>query len=106
MIELTQTAADALRSAIQTTSTSIAGLRVTAELGGCSGYKYQMALVESAEPDDLMCEHLGFTIFVAPGSSSLLSGTTIDFLDGLEGSGFAFDNPNAKSTCGCGRSFC
>ncbi len=41
-----------------------------------------------------------------PGSADLLTGTTIDYLDGLDDSGFAFDNPNAKSTCGCGKSFC
>ena len=106
MIELTQPAVEALRSAIQATATPIAGLRVTAEPGGCSGYKYQIGLVESAEPGDFTCEKGGISIFVDPGSADLLTGTTIDFIDGLEGSGFSFDNPNTKSTCSCGKSFC
>jgi iron-sulfur cluster assembly protein len=106
MIELTETAADALRSAIEAQSTGIAGLRLTAKAGGCSGYQYQMGLVESAEPGDIACEDHGLTIFVDPDSLPLLTGTTIDYVDGLEGSGFAFNNPKAKSTCGCGKSFC
>lgn len=106
MIELTHTAVQALRSAIQATSTSIAGLRLAAEAGGCSGYTYRMGLVESPEPGDFTCEKAGLNIFVDSSSADLLAGTTIDFLEGLEGSGFAFDNPNAKSTCGCGKSFC
>ncbi len=106
MIELTPTAVEALRSAIQATSTPIAGLRVTAESGGCSGYKYQMGLVESSQPGDFACKKDGLTIFVDPDSADLLTGTTIDYLNGLDGSGFAFDNPNAKSTCSCGKSFC
>jgi iron-sulfur cluster assembly accessory protein len=65
-----------------------------------------MGLVESSEPGDFACEKDGLTIFVDPDSADLLTGTTIDYLDGLEGSGFAFDNPNAKSTCSCGKSFC
>jgi iron-sulfur cluster assembly protein len=106
MIELTETAVDTLRSTIEATSTPIAGLRLTVQAGGCSGFQYQMGLVESAEPGDISCEKRGLSIFIAPDSVALLSGTTIDFVDGLEGSGFAFDNPNAKSSCACGKSFC
>jgi iron-sulfur cluster assembly accessory protein len=106
MIQLTEAAANALRSAITSTSTPIAGLRLSVLEGGCSGYQYQMGLVESAEPADLSCESLGLAVFIDPSSVPLISGTTIDFIDGLEGAGFSFNNPQAKSTCGCGKSFC
>lgn len=106
MIALTETAAGAIRSAIGAAATPIAGLRVTAAAGGCSGYQYQMGLVESADPEDLRCESQGLQIFTDPDSAGRLSGTTIDFIQSLEGAGFSFNNPQAKSTCGCGKSFC
>lgn len=106
MIELTEIAAGAIRSAIDSASTPIAGLRVTASAGGCSGYQYQMGLVASADPGDLRCESQGLAIFTDPHSAARLEGTTIDFISSLEGSGFSFNNPQAKSTCGCGKSFC
>ena len=106
MIQLTEAAAQALHSAITSTSTPIAGLRLTVQAGGCSGYQYQMGLVENAEPSDLFCESHGLAVFIDPSSAPLISGTTIDFIDGLDGAGFAFNNPQAKSTCGCGKSFC
>jgi iron-sulfur cluster assembly accessory protein len=65
-----------------------------------------MGLVENAEPADLSCESRGLCVFIDPSSARLISGTTIDFVDTLEGAGFAFNNPQAKSTCGCGKSFC
>lgn len=106
MIQLTEAAAQALHSAITSTSTPIAGLRLSVQAGGCSGYQYQMGLVQTAEPTDLSCESHGLAVFIDPSSVALISGTTIDFIDGLEGAGFAFNNPQAKSTCGCGKSFC
>lgn len=106
MIQLTEAAAQALHTAITGTSTPIAGLRLTVLAGGCSGYQYQMGLVETAEPTDLSCESRGLAVFIDPPSAPLISGTTIDFVDGLDGVGFAFNNPQAKSTCGCGKSFC
>ena len=106
MIALTETAAGAIRSAIDATAAPIVGLRVTAVAGGCSGYQYQMGLVESADPGDICCESEGLAIFTDPESAARLTGTTIDFIESLEGAGFSFNNPQAKSTCGCGKSFC
>ena len=106
MIQLTEAAARALRKAITTTSTPIAGLRLTVVTGGCSGYQYQMGLVENAEPADLSCESRGLAVFIDQSSAALIFGTTIDFIDSLDGAGFAFNNPQAMSTCGCGKSFC
>jgi iron-sulfur cluster assembly accessory protein len=106
MIELTEAAAHALHSAVSSTSAPLAGFRLTVKAGGCSGYQYEMGLVENAEPGDLPCESHGLAIFIDPASAALIAGTTIDFVDSLDGTGFAFNNPQAKSTCGCGKSFC
>lgn len=106
MIALTENAAEAIRNAIGATSKRIAGLRVMALAGGCSGYQYQMGLVESADPGDLCCQSHELAIFTDPVSAELLNGATIDFTENLQGTGFSFNNPQAKSTCGCGKSSC
>jgi iron-sulfur cluster assembly accessory protein len=104
MIDLTETAAEAIRSAIDAAVSLIAGLRVTAVAGGCSGYQYQMGLVESVDPGDLCRESPGLQIFTDAESAGRLTGTTIDFIQSLEGAGFSFNNPQAKSSCGSGKS--
>lgn len=106
MIELTETAVSALRSAIAAAPAPIAGLRITVQPGGCSGNKYEMGLVQAAEEGDVVGESRGLAIFIDPASVPLLAGTTIDYVESLEGAGFSFSNPQAKSTCGCGKSFC
>jgi iron-sulfur cluster assembly accessory protein len=105
MITLTDSAVNAVRSAISGAADPVGGLRIMVEAGGCAGYKYQMGLVREAEPDDTVVERSGVKVFVDMKSHELLSGTTIDFVVALEGSGFTFDNPNAKSACSCGKSF-
>lgn len=74
--------------------------------GGCAGMKYGMALELEAQPDDAIIEAGEVTVLVDPESQAHLTGTKIDFVTGIEGSGFVFDNPNAQSSCGCGKSFC
>ena len=105
MIYLTDTAASAVRSAISGAGGPVEGLRIIAEAGGCAGYKYSMGLVTTAQPEDLVFEHGDVKVFVDPASMPVLEGTTIDFSVSLEGSGFVFDNPQAKSSCSCGKSF-
>lgn len=105
MIHLTQTAANALQSAIDAAAESVKGLRIFVEEGGCAGYKYMMGLVSGGEAQDMVCEDRGVTVYVDPNSATLLTGTTIDFVVGLEGSGFTFNNPQARSSCSCGKSF-
>ena len=105
MITLTQSAASALQSAFTTSTDPVEGLRIFVEEGGCAGYKYMMGLVPTAESSDVVCEDRGVKVFVDPSSASLLTGTTIDFVVSLEGSGFTFNNPQAKSSCSCGKSF-
>lgn len=105
MIELTDNAVDAVRSAISGAAESVGGLRIMVEAGGCAGFKYTMGLVREAEPDDAIIERDGVKVFVDTQSRALLAGTTIDFVVALQGSGFTFDNPNAQSRCSCGKSF-
>lgn len=105
MITLTSSAVNAVRNAISGSAEPVGGLRIQVEAGGCAGYKYNMGLVNAAEPDDTVVENEGVKVFVDPASHELLKGTTIDFVVALEGSGFTFDNPNTSSTCGCGKSF-
>ena len=81
------------------------GLRLYVEGGGCSGFKYGMAFEEKETDEDEVIEMNGMKLFVDPFSEPMLSGTEIDYNDGLEGTGFSIKNPNAKSTCGCGQSF-
>jgi iron-sulfur cluster assembly protein len=106
MIQLTEAAAGALHSAIATVPRSIAGLRLMVRSGGCAGLQYEMGLVESAGPGDISCESRGVKILVDPSSLALIAGTTIDFVDSQEGTGFSFDNPHAKSKSGCSKSCC
>jgi iron-sulfur cluster insertion protein len=80
-------------------------LRVAVEGGGCSGFQYQFALVDEAQPDDLRIERDGAAALVDEMSLVLLKGSVIDFVDELAGAEFRVRNPNAKSSCGCGVSF-
>lgn len=105
MINMTNSALNAVRSAIDGAPQPVGGLRIMVEAGGCAGYKYMMGLVGEAEPDDTVIERDGVKLFVDMKSHEFLEGTTIDFVVALEGSGFTFDNPNAKSSCSCGKSF-
>ncbi len=105
MITLTENALDAVRSAITGAAQSVEGLRIMVEAGGCAGYKYMMGLVAEVNPDDIVVEREGIKVFVEQDSAHLLSGTTVDFVSGIEGSGFTFDNPQAQNSCSCGKSF-
>jgi iron-sulfur cluster assembly protein len=105
MINLTDSALNAVRSAIAGADEPVGGLRIMVEAGGCAGYKYLMGLVDEAEPDDTVVERDGVKVFVDMKSHELLAGTTIDFVVAIEGAGFTFENPNATSSCSCGKSF-
>jgi len=105
VINLTESAANAVRTAIAGAKSPVGGLRIMVESGGCAGLKYKMGLVADAEADDIRVEQEDVRIFVEPTSASYLAGTTIDFVIGMDGSGFVFDNPQARSSCSCGKSF-
>ena len=105
MIHLTENAVNAVRSAISRANAPIEGLRLAVDAGGCAGFKYMMGLVANADPDDVVVESDGVKVFVDPDSVMYLDGTTVDFVNGLQNSGFTFDNPQATSKCSCGKSF-
>lgn len=105
MLSLTENAQAAVGKFIEGSEAPVSGLRVLVTGGGCSGFQYGMALEAEAKEEDIVVECGTVKIFVDPQSAPLLSGITIDFLDGLEGSGFKFENPNATNSCGCGSSF-
>ncbi len=81
------------------------GLRVGVKGGGCSGLTYTLGFDEHPKANDVVMEQHGLRIFVDPKSLFYLSGTVLDFSDGLNGKGFVFNNPQATKTCGCGNSF-
>ena len=81
------------------------GLLVGVLSGGCSGYMYDLQIVEETEIDCQELEISGFRILVPKASSHLLDGIQIDYEDRLMGGGFKINNPNASSSCGCGESF-
>jgi iron-sulfur cluster assembly accessory protein len=105
-ITLTPAAAQKVRDLMaQPEQVEATGLRVKVVGGGCSGLTYQIALERApAEHDDVL-ESEGVTIYLDPKSALFVDGTQIDYHESLMGSGFTFDNPNAKGTCGCGTSF-
>ena len=105
MIHLTESAVNAVRSAIAGASAPVEGLRIAVDAGGCAGFKYTMGLVSEINPEDLVVEREGVKVFVDRKSLIYLDGTTVDFVTDLQNSGFTFDNPLAKSSCGCGKSF-
>jgi iron-sulfur cluster assembly protein len=82
-----------------------AGLRIGIKGGGCSGFSYVLGFDEKAAEMDIVFEVNGVTMFVDQRSLAYLSGTELDFSDGLNGRGFVFNNPHAVKTCGCGNSF-
>ena len=82
-----------------------AGLRLGVVGGGCSGFSYSMSFDNSAGMMDKSFEFEGLKVFVDATSLMYLNGCVVDYVETLEGAGFKFENPNVKSTCGCGSSF-
>ena len=80
-------------------------LRVAVKGGGCSGLTYVLDMVDEPKEGDKVLEEHGLKLFVDRKSYVLLAGTILDYSGGLNGKGFVFNNPNAKTTCGCGTSF-
>ena len=80
-------------------------LRVFVTGGGCSGFQYGFSFDEDQEEDDTIIERDGVSLLVDPMSYQYLIGATIDYQEGLQGSQFIVQNPNATTTCGCGSSF-
>ncbi len=105
MIQVTDNAVRQLRVLLETQDDSAGkGLRVGIAKGGCSGLQYEMSL-DARKDGDAIVERDGVQFLVDAESARLLSGATLDYNDGLTGTGFQIVNPNAARTCGCGTSF-
>lgn len=105
-IILTPRAIEEIKSIMQKNNIpSTHGLRVGIKGGGCSGFTYVLAYDENSKDGDRILYFDNLKVFVDPKSMFFVSGTTLDFSDGLTGKGFVFNNPQATKTCGCGSSF-
>ena len=105
MVHVTEKAAEQIKAIMKKEGLEDHGLRVAVMGGGCSGMSYKLNFEKSPGEGDRVYEENGVRIYLDGKSALFLNGTTLDFTDGLTGTGFTFTNPNAKSTCGCGSSF-
>jgi iron-sulfur cluster assembly protein len=106
MIQITDTAARKIRTLMAKQGVTEGGLRVGVKGGGCSGLSYTFAWEKQARTGDRVFEGPeGAQLFVDRKSLLYLDGTVLDYDTSLMSKGFVFNNPNAKSTCGCGSSF-
>jgi iron-sulfur cluster assembly protein len=106
LVTVTPRAADEIRKIkLENKIPDVNALRLGVKGGGCSGMTYVLAFDEAPKERDTVYQLEGLTIYIDPKSQFYLSGTVLDFSDGLNGRGFVFNNPNAAKTCGCGHSF-
>ena len=104
-INLTASAVQKVRQLVEEEDNEELKLRVFITGGGCSGFQYGFTFDELAADDDTAIERDGVTLLVDPMSFQYLAGSEVDYTEGLEGSRFVINNPNATTTCGCGSSF-
>ena len=106
MISVTENAAGQIQKLLAKQEIPDGGLRIGVKAGGCSGFEYMFAWEAVPRADDLIFDgpH-GVRVWIDPRSHRLLDGTTLDYDTTLLSRGFVFQNPHAKSTCGCGTSF-
>lgn len=104
MIAITTAAEMKIRELMQEEQDTI-GLRVYVKGGGCHGYQYGMSFESKMSDDDTVIEKGDVKVIMDSQSAPLLVGCEVDYVDALQGSGFAIKNPQAKTTCGCGSSF-
>lgn len=105
IVSLSEGAATKIKALMAEEGETEAGvLRIAVQGGGCSGFEYALGFDQAPQAGDLELHSHGIQIVVDPFSAPYLTGTEIDYVDGLQG-GFAINNPNATSACGCGHSF-
>lgn len=104
-IEVSPAAREQVLQIMQRQQKPDAALRVYVQGGGCSGLTYGMTFDHEETGDEVAFQEGGLKVVVDRASAPLLDGLKVDFLTGLEASGFKISNPNAKSTCSCGKSF-
>jgi iron-sulfur cluster assembly protein len=105
IVDLTPGAAAKIQKLLAQRGTPAAGLRIGVRGGGCSGNSYFMEFCEAESPGDEVVVSEGVTLYIDLKSAVLLGGTRIDYVEGLMGAGFKFENPNVRHSCACGDSF-
>ena len=105
LVNLSAKAADEIKALFEQQGMTNAALRVFVSGGGCSGLQYGMAIAEEVEEGDMEMNIHGVRVLVDPMSANHIAGASIDYVEDSMGGGFKIDNPNAKSSCGCGSSF-
>jgi iron-sulfur cluster assembly protein len=105
MIQLTERAVGKVKEILDLQEPKPSGLRISVVGGGCSGFSYSMAFETSPGMLDKVYKYEGLNVYVDQASLLYLDGAEVDYVETLEGAGFKFNNPNVKSTCGCGSSF-
>jgi iron-sulfur cluster assembly accessory protein len=105
MVQLTEKAVEKVREILTSQEPQPAGLRIAVVGGGCSGFSYSMAFENQPNMLDKTYKYGDLKVFIDQASLLYLDGVNVDYVESLEGSGFKFENPNVKSTCGCGSSF-
>jgi len=104
-VQITEKAAEMVVNAMQEEELDGHGLRVGVIGGGCSGLQYLLDFTKAPSEEDFVSEQHNIAVYIDPFSAAHLAGTVIDYIDGLQGSGFKFENPNIQRSCGCGSSF-
>jgi iron-sulfur cluster assembly protein/iron-sulfur cluster insertion protein len=104
-VTLTDTAVAKVADLLAQEDGEALALRVAVKPGGCSGYSYEMFFDSEVVADDVVREYGTVRVVVDAASAELLTGSELDYSDGLQGAGFHITNPNATRTCGCGSSF-
>lgn len=105
-VTLTNSAAAKVQELISAEGDESLSLRLAVRPGGCSGFTYDMYFDAAVDDTDIVNETDGVRVVVDSDSAALIGGAVIDFRDGLQGAGFAINNPNEQRSCGCGQSFC
>ncbi len=105
MVHFTESAVSKIQEMATQQEFTDHGVRVMVVGGGCAGFTYDMDFEDNAREDDDVIEQHGLKVFVDAMSACYLEGTTVDYVESLDFSGFHFDNPSATRTCGCGSSF-
>jgi len=105
MIQMTPKAVEKVKEILNMQEPKPAGLRIAVVGGGCSGFNYSMAFESNPGMLDKTYDFDGLSVFIDQASMLYLDGAEVDYVETMEGSGFKFNNPNVKTTSGCGSSF-
>jgi iron-sulfur cluster assembly protein/iron-sulfur cluster insertion protein len=104
-VNVTDAAVEKIRELVEAEGDAGLALRMAVRPGGCSGFSYEMYFDAETDTTDIVEAYGDVRVIVDPQSAEMVRGSTLDYKDGLMGAGFAIDNPNITSSCGCGNSF-